>query len=690
MLEARGVRHQPRVLRRCPLDHEATYDDWTVLLGDWFLRNDPGEPFMLYVDATVLSELTGWPPDSARTSLVDAVSSAKGLAEGPSFFEPVRVRTHIWAVRDSRAAGYPPYLPVLAMSVLVAAEMPDTNYYEPFRRLLHLMPFNAGMPRGFDATVATWWRDFLQWVNEYLDEELGQLVSRPNRNWPNIGHPRAQAIWKRSDAAKLVPLLTGWPAPVVDDDTLLLQNIRDWAAQHPGRLSDRAHRTIADDEYAGVVIDSVRQMRDADRNRDAAARRRRVRREINSSRLSIWVRENPRTRSNEVRLVGVRPPSWPPELELSDPFGSRVTAKPFPRDSGKYVIDLEVGPRELNLGTMLDGARHQLRLVEQEVYLLAKDSVGGWQQVRRIQAGEPFGALLPAHYLGELRTWIARGFSMSTATPLPEPMGDGSWYLYLGVSKEAGTPLPGFLQASTQEAPDEALDTVGGLRAARRSRAYLVGEAPDILPRGVRRDEAAVSLRINSQEVSVPLVDGRAQLNTTLRNPGRYDILHGDRALGLVLTHAEAPEASLAESLFDCAAIDGRPEPQRLFLRRGRQAKYRRTPAVYWLFGDPGQFLEVTEDDDAWLRRAANETITRTFEVRPPFTVRWAVRTGTPPVVTQHGAFDVTTVPPVPGSAMAHHEWTQRIRSIARQTPVVADDLATAWNEYVSLAGRGT
>lgn len=662
------------------------YEEWTDLLGDWYLRNDPGEPFMLYADATVLGEIAGLPPPDARADLVAAVHSKGGGREGREFLRPVRADVLKWIYASERASGYPPYLPSIVLSTVVAAEMTDTNYYEPFRRTLELKPYDGGMPRGFDERITTWWDDIIQWLNgddvNQLDGKLGFLVSYPNNNWPYVGHPRAQAVWKKSDALKLLPAVRRIRPLGEVSDSKILAAVRDYARRNQSRLSARALRTVFDDEYSTVVAASIKQFDSGEAERSRRARKLRLNRAADATKARLWVHRNPRTRRHHLRLVATRPPNWPAELELSTPFGEAARAEVSQEEPRLYRLDTELGPRELELGTVLEGARQQVRFVEQESYILRPDPQGGWRQDNGILPGEPFGLLVAEAASEPIRRWAAEASNVG-APVVDEAFGD--WQLFVGLMADDVESAPATVKESLVDARREPLELVGGLRASRSPRTYLTGEAPDARGKGVRRDQQEAVARVNGIDTRVPVREGRLALNAVLVGAGTFEVKHQEALADLRLT--EQGDGLLGTG-------PGWPEPtlagHRTYIRR---TKYGR--ATYCLLGPPGFFEDVAEPSPAWLSQLLDEELRLPFEVRTSFEPLWCAALGTPGTIKQiqssqepHShAGSGGPVERVSADTRALSQWAGKVLALDRECQVPQEQ-KEAWQEYVATARK--
>jgi hypothetical protein len=652
------------------------YDDWVVLLGDWFLRNDPGEPFVMYVDATVLSEITGLDSKVARECLVEAVKDEGGGISGADFLRDVNLRVLHWVYKDKRASGYPPYLPVLALSAVVAAEMTDTNYYAPFRRTLELRPYDAGMPPKFNDRVAAWWTDLIRWLNEDSDGALGGalgvLISKPNQAWPYVGHPRAQAVWKQSDALKLLPAVRELGSLDAATDAQILESVQAFARRNRTRLSPRAMRTIFDPEYTEVVTASIRQFESGEEQRAQRVRQIRMKRATDSATALLWVTRHPVTRKHELRLTGRRPTSWPDELSMADPFGREVAVVTDSGDASRYRIPLMLTHRELSLGTVLESARHQIRFGERPLYLLSKEEGrAGWIQADEVVPGEPFGILLPSADSDGLRAWAARSYGVDGG--LVHEHFEG-WDLYLGLIVTDAAGLPGVVAAGLGETRQDPLELVGGLRASRSPRTFLTGEAPDARGRGVRRDQASATATINGREVVVPARDGRLALRDVLEGLGRFEIQHAGAATDVTLLDRGDP-------------LPGKPWPEhdpsrsRMFIRHTPGAR-----AKFYILGRPGQLHEFDEPDDAWLRDLARDVGGLPFEVELPFRPEWLVQLG--------GRSRVTKPPGRAGGQQSSDaeltrlqltNWAHAVLRVA-QNVEVAEAQREEWSNYVDEA----
>jgi hypothetical protein len=172
-----------RTVTRVNLD-EST---WNRALRSWFFRPDlAGRPAYLAVDKESLTEIAcEWAPEvaDATESLCRAVRWRVNSDAPLGWWISTAVR---W-----RLAGYqsdPPFLSILAVTVLAATIVDDVNDRSYYRRLNALLGLPAvTMPRYFDSDVQQLWTYLNEWLTDVRHGQLGTATATNVGGLANVG-----------------------------------------------------------------------------------------------------------------------------------------------------------------------------------------------------------------------------------------------------------------------------------------------------------------------------------------------------------------------------------------------------------------------------------------------------------------------------------------------------------------------
>ena len=207
---------------------------WNRALRSWFFRPDlAGRPAYLAVDEETLSAI-------ARECDLDVADATASLSDAVRY----RVSSHAplrWWVNEAvrwRSAGSesdPPFLTVLAITVLAATivdQVNDRSYYRRLNGLLGL-PGNI-MPRDFDSDIQQLWTNLNEWLTDVCHGQLGMATASNVGGLANVGWAESQALLRPTDRAKLPLFFTALgvqPGQLVDGD-LLVRRLRSWSVGH--------------------------------------------------------------------------------------------------------------------------------------------------------------------------------------------------------------------------------------------------------------------------------------------------------------------------------------------------------------------------------------------------------------------------------------------------------------------------
>lgn len=177
---------------------------WNQALASWFFREDfAGRPAFLCVDEETLDSIgrdSGITDGDALDSLTCAVQPR---VRNSSPLESWIHDSSGW--RRSGFVGPPPFLSVLAITVLAATMLGDLNDRSYYARLNDLLGLpGRGMPRYFDSDIQQLWMCLKEWLNDVQHGALGVATATNQLSaFPNVGWALSQTVLRPSDRAKL-------------------------------------------------------------------------------------------------------------------------------------------------------------------------------------------------------------------------------------------------------------------------------------------------------------------------------------------------------------------------------------------------------------------------------------------------------------------------------------------------------
>jgi hypothetical protein len=241
------------------------FEKWNDVLARRLFRGS-GLPVRFPSDDDELQKLSdelGCGLGDARSDLEAAVQEYFRLASGADPFNYLKQLGSAWF---SQPCGPPPYLPVLAMAVLVAndqTERGQTSFYPPFSRSLGLS--RTVKWDEYDSSVRRWWYQLGRYLLDASDKEPAQSAALEGLpTWMNIptsgrgstmGHAFTQVLLKRDDRHDVdvfLGTLDGSPfgeleiKDAEDAAERLVGKFRRWAGQE-GRVTPRLQKLLAKD-----------------------------------------------------------------------------------------------------------------------------------------------------------------------------------------------------------------------------------------------------------------------------------------------------------------------------------------------------------------------------------------------------------------------------------------------------------
>ena len=457
-------------------------------MRSWFFRPDlAGRGAYLAVDEETLAAIAAeW-----NFQVVDPTESlSRAIQHRVSERAPLRSWLHEasqWKALGSETD--PPFLSVLAVTVLAATivdQVNDRSYYRRLNVLLHL--HGTAMPRDFYSDIQQLWTYLNEWLVDKWHGQLGVPTATNIGGQANVGWAQSQILLRTTDRTKL-PLFFSdlglQPGQMVDGD-LLVRRLRSWSAD--GRmLSGRLGLVLQDHRLSELLADALHNelARWDGTLRDEAGRvalklmlafhERTARLQLAShvpDQLSgtVWSVRTADDDEHELQLIA----SDEPQL-LAVPFDSGIIdglplhAKPV------SVPDRKSG------GPAAESSHPALELVlpRRDVHLLCPDDrLARWVQV-------------PSALLNRPHLVLVRSEVVPEATRIMSRLGSGGFQSFRRIHRPTGWEAFKFVPdryeaisgplAALSPRSNELSAMVGGLPISKRRRNYLSLGAPDII-----------------------------------------------------------------------------------------------------------------------------------------------------------------------------------------------------------------
>lgn len=527
---------------------------WNVALAGWFFREDfAGRPVFLCVDEETLAAVgreSGTAPDNALDSLTHAVRAGV-RANAP--LESWIAASSAW--RRSGFVGPPPFLSVLAVTVLAATMLGDPNDRSYYLRLNGLLGVaGRAMPRYFDSDIQQLWTGLNEWLTDVEHGARGvATATNLKSSFPNVGWALSQTVLRPSDRAKLPFLFSAlgvYPGQQVDGQ-LLVAGLR-----RSGLASQGMSRRLSQ------VLD------DATLTESLAA--------TLASELATWdgtLRDETGRRATQLLLtfhqrsrafgVAVRTPADLANLHLSvagaDPvaLGEAGDVQLLPVPVTASLLDGANLPAQL-LDPVGDREPRPIGLLMPRVdlhLLTPNDGLARWVDIRPAELHRPHLVLVRAEMASAAAAVMASlGGTAPRVASVPCPAG---WRCYQ-FEPVRTVALDGPLSVlSPRGAEVSTLD--GGLPISARSRLFLTSGPPDVL---LDLTHSEITAAVDGQPIQDIGPAGRLRLADRGLTAGthRIDVGGTHLRLRLVDDHAVGPAAcSLAVALRAETSPAGRP-----------------------------------------------------------------------------------------------------------------------------------
>jgi hypothetical protein len=627
---------------------------WNHALRCWFFRPEvAGRPVYFAVDEETLTAIaveSGFDVPDATESLSRVVQYRVSPREPLGWWVRDAVR---W--RRAGSTGDPPFLSVLAITVLAATTVDDVNDRRYYRRLNTSLGLSGNsMPRDFDSDIQQLWTYLNEWLTEARHGELGKATASNVRGPANVGWAQSQTLLRSTDRAKL-PLffsdIGAHPRQLVDGK-LLVRRLESWSSGGHA-LSRRLGAVMQDARLSELLADAL--------HAELAHWDGTLRDEVGRVALRLLLAFHERSGQLQAAVQV-------PEQLAGTTWDSPVLATPVALGNAEELQLLSVPITSEILdgiplyaqpgGSGTEAGRHsqELTLVMpcRDVHLLCPDDrLARWVEVP--------SALLRRPHLVLVRSAFAAA-AVDTMTALTgDPQVAQRIYCPPGWAAYRFTPsriqvIDGPLSALCPRG-NELSTLEGGLPISKRRRHYLTMGPPDLL---LDLREFAVSVTVDGNEADTDAF-GRLRLADLGLSPGEHSVSAGGvrYQLGLADEYADGPRENKLSFAFvvddygvnahtvpagpavaaahsglgdvtlsgaslhiDVAATSLAPLPQPVRSRTGGR---------HFALGRPGQVAEVHPRAPRWLESLPVRLAPHLVDAAPalrivPFPVAWLLR----------------------------------------------------------------
>ena len=700
--------------RRVPADERA----WNRALRCWFFRADlAGRPAYLAVDEETLKAIA----QEFHFDVPDATESLSRVVR--SRVSPL-TPLGWWvseAIRWKRAGSSsdPPFLTVLAITVLAATivdEINDRRYYRRLNSLIGL-PGNM-MPRYFDSDIQQLWIYLNEWLADTCRGQLGTATASNIDGQANVGWAQSQTLLRSFDRAKL-PLffsaIGAQPGQSVDG-TLLVRRLRSWSSDGHA-ISRRLSAVLQDSRLSGLLAAALHaELAHWDGTlRDAAGRV--------ALKLLLAFHERSGDLEAAVQVPGqLAGTKWHSgALATSTTLGSAGELQLLDLPVTSHVLDglpcyaRPSAPDISSLGDSPDRPPPELTLVmpQRDVHLLCPDDrLARWVEVPSALVHRPHLVLVrSASAAAAVSIMAGLGDDPQVVRRIHCPPGWAAYRFTPSTLRMIDGPLSALSPRGNELSALE-----GGLPISKRRRLYLTAGPPDLV---LDLREPSGPVVVDAAQAS-PDAAGRLRLADLGLCPGRHSVGVGGVHYQLILTDefAEGPRDTTLSFDFDAqhgacgklrtvpagsTAAAAHPSPSDVTLsgaavRIGAAARSlaplphpvrARAGGRHFALGQPGQVAEVHPRPPSWLQslpvRLAPHLVDATPALRDlPFPARWLLR------VSQAGI----TASAVEAGTETHDQhavdhtsallWPQVLPYIASAVP--GSDEAASWSAWKQAA----
>ncbi|MGD2101225.1 MAG: hypothetical protein PVG83_03245 [Acidimicrobiia bacterium] len=629
------------------------YESWNEALCRRFFSPGSGPaPVFFFTDDDALSEMhpTG-DPVQACSSLAQAVADRLDHSTR-DLFRSIRREHRHWATGER--VDCPPGLPLLALSVNAATHMHSdgefrhTNYYVRFRELLDLD--GRGMPDGFDQAMHQLWDDLGRWLDIDQQMERGRSTVRTHSHFHNIGYPVSQALFRQSDANRLVrlfdhlglPPFSAWdPDDHPISKTELRIHYRIWAPTASG-LSPGARQLAANEDYQELLEEilwsAVTQWETAELEPGIAI-----------TYLALGFSPFPRP---SLRFWIQRRTGMPVSIEIDRRAFTAISESWYESDSLPVRdSDLESG---VGLRATADGTEYSVEYDPALAIPLREDLLlGEWAEVRRVEPNETHWVLCSEGITDHLEEYLSEHAEPGWSRWGRAPGLDG-WFLYRDVEVARTAPVLTYPELwRLRPSSSLSLAFKGGLKITNLGHnVYLTGGAPDLwIPPGTAAAENP-SVIVDGQQHAGPGEEGgEFRLRRLSLPPGHHEATVGERSihfhlvgtseaiasadagsLGLTLTTSPEPQLRdwrvhpIAPASENELVVTGGVIRGDMGYAEHRPVSLRTSAAESFVLGSaPNELSRPQEPDEPpWLART--DLLPSRYDYRPGFRAVWSIQ----------------------------------------------------------------
>ena len=701
-----------RTVTRVNLDESG----WNRALRSWFFRPDlAGRPAYLAVDEESLTEIgREWAPEvaDATESLCHAVRRRVDSDAPLGWWINTAVRWKLTGYQSD-----PPFLSILAVTVLAATIVDDVNDRSYYRRLNALLGLpGVTMPRYFDSDVQQLWTYLNEWLTDVHHGQLGTATATNLGGLANVGWAQSQTLMRSSDRAKLPLFFAGIGLQGGErvDGALLVRRLRAWSAG--AQVISRRLTAVLRDARLSELLQSALHSELATWDgtlRDEAGRialRLQLAFHQRSGELqaAVQVPEHLagttwRIRQPEVAIHLGNGGDW--QL-LGVPITSQIldgqSLRAFP------VTGPPPRPRDRDQPPAMT-----VFMPRREVHLMCPDDrLARWVEVPSALLHRPHLVLLRSRLaaagvdiMNKLGTYVQ---------PVQRIRCPEGWIAYR-FTPASLLAIEGPLAALSPRGNElSALD--GGLPISRRKRLYLTAGAPDLLL-DLREPPGMITV---DGAMAEPQTAGRLRLASLRLGPGNHSVSVGGVQYQLTLTdeHAEGPRDTRLSLCLEVHSNGARglhtspagmtastepPGPSKVLVSgaaiwKGPAARTlapvprpprARAGGRHFALGDPGQAAEIRPRTPRWFESLP-------IPLRPhlvdaslalqnvPFPAQWLLRVSA-------GGVTVSAIPAGTPSDESSADtssaqvWPQILSYITKATPDFPDE-ASAWSRWKRAA----
>lgn len=595
------------------------YDRWQKELDTVLIRGRSAkEPVVLFVNRELLHQ--NFPFfDSPVESLAQAVAENLRSASTRHVFNPIRQRLDRW--QEAALGGTPPVLPLIALTVMAAADMGSDDkggplmYYGRLQEILG-QPFNATQLANSYDDVAYIWRALHRWIGD--QEWLGTSTILEDDHFSRIGYARSQAVMSKQDALNLTDFFYKLGSTKLNmlKEAQLLDELARWNRKYK-RLSRAMSRSLEGDTKgsARAVLASVLSI--LVRNWDGKAK-------VHHAQSTFYVQMRLDLDEWKSRWVVARRHGID-HFEAVDSGGSRVRLSAsgvgnFYTSSGLP----ESVPESIDISRTWSNGEGRVLLRPRKVWIFALDPVSGdWVSTHGADPYQEMVLLVRDDQAEALATLLddvgVQGYKRIGG---PRQIVRG-WDLFIRVvisDYSSDTRLGDWIglgQASAEE-PAERPRLVNGLRIRTHSgvNVYLAGGEPDLVVPATPFGAYSLSLD-DSPETELRANGSALPLHKLLSGHAGYHILLVNDSDILEFETVSPDDYNLSSRVGDC--LESSQEEDLPTLAPCQDRKVFSRSADYLIVHKLGTITDVTAPvTPHWLERAGYANGSRFDYIIPP------------------------------------------------------------------------